>query len=111
MVSDSDIEDMDMVMVREATAMLTTTARDLLRPNPRLMPDICTEDMDMVLVTMVDMADMVDTDVDTAMVCGGDKYSANFPLRAFIQKLPITNYLFKDFSSTDKESVPHICGE
>merc|ERR1719397_366309 len=114
MVSDSDIED---------TAMVTTTARDLLMPNPRLMPDICTEDMDMadmvatdvdtdmVLVTMVDMADMVDTDVDTAMVCGEDKYSANFPLRAFIQKLPITNYLFKDFSSTDKESVPHICGE
>merc|ERR1719397_2378163 len=94
MVSDSDIE---------ATAMVTTTARDLLMPNPRLMPDICTEDMD--------MADMVDTDVDTAMVCGEDKYSANFPLRAFIQKLPITNYLFKDFSSTDKESVPHICGE
>merc|ERR1719219_1006130 len=68
-------------------------------------------DTDMVLVTMVDMADMVATDVDTAMVCGEDKYSANFPLRAFIQKLPITNYLFKDFSSTDKESVPHICGE
>merc|ERR1719397_145657 len=92
MVSDSDIEDMDMVMVLEATAMLTTTARDLLRPNPRLMPDICTEDMDMadmvatdvdtdmVLVTMVDMADMVATDVDMAMVCGEDKYSANFPL-------------------------------
>merc|ERR1712080_204849 len=47
----------------------------------------------------------------TAMVCGEDKHSAHFPLRAFIQKLPITNYLFKDFSSTDKESVPHICGE
>merc|ERR550519_1960462 len=110
------------VMVSEATAMLTTTARDLLRPNPKLMPDICME--------VMDMADMVATDVDTdmvledmedtmvledtgatAMVCGEDKYSANFPLRAFIQKLPITNYLFKDFSSTDKESVPHICGE
>merc|ERR1719402_730673 len=113
-----DIEDMDMVMVWEATAMLTTTARDLLRPNPKLMPDICMEVMDMA-ATDVDtdmvLEDMEDTMVldtgATVMVCGEDKYFANFPLRAFIQKLPITNYLFKDFSSTDKESVPHICGE
>merc|ERR1712061_272814 len=76
-----------------------------------MVSDSDIEDTDTVLVTMVYMVDMVDTDVDTAMVCGEDKYSANFPLRAFIQKLPITNYLFKDFSSTDKESVPHICGE
>merc|ERR1719290_755522 len=66
-------------------------------------------DTDTVLVTMVDTM-VLDTGA-TAMVCGEDKYFANFPLRAFIQKLPITNYLFKDFSSTDKESVPHICGE
>merc|ERR1711913_1650 len=102
MVSDMEVimaVDME-VMVSEATAMLTTTARDLLRPNPKLMPDICME--------VMDMADMVATDVDTdmvledmedtmvldtgatVMVCGEDKYFANFPLRAFIQKLPIT---------------------
>merc|ERR1719397_2345476 len=89
-----DMEDMVLVTMVDMADMVATDV-----------------DTDMVLVTMVDMADMVDTDVDTAMVCGEDKYSANFPLRAFIQKLPITNYLFKDFSSTDKESVPHICGE
>merc|ERR1711890_228301 len=101
MVSDSDTE---------ATAMPDTTwARDPLMPNPKLMPDICMEDM--VLATPVDTDTvLVDTGA-TAMVCGEDKHSAHFPLRAFIQKLPITNCLFKDFSSTDKESVPHICGE
>merc|ERR1711890_195758 len=68
-------------------------------------------DTDTVLDTPVDTDTvLVDTEA-TAMVCGEDKHSAHFPLRAFIQKLPITNYLFKDFSSTDKESVPHICGE
>merc|ERR1712080_443611 len=116
MVSDSDTEAMDMPD--------TTWARDPLMPSPKLMPDICMEDMVLAMVAMdtdVDTDTVLDTPVDTdtvlvdteatAMVCGEDKHSAHFPLRAFIQKLPITNYLFKDFSSTDKESVPHICGE
>merc|ERR1711890_7300 len=106
MVSDSDTE---------ATAMPDTTwARDPLMPNPKLMPDICMEDMVLAMVALDTPVDtdtvLVDTEA-TAMVCGEDKHSAHFPLRAFIQKLPITNCLFKDFPSTDKESVPHICGE
>merc|ERR1719186_228662 len=59
-------EDMvDMVMDTEAMAMVvTTTARDPLMPNLKLMPDICMVDTD-----MVDMEDMVmvlmavDTDI------------------------------------------------
>merc|ERR1719508_498948 len=72
MAVDTDIaalvttEDMvDTVMDTEAMDMVvTTTARDPLMPNPKLMPDICMEDTD-----MVDMEDMVmvlmavDTDI------------------------------------------------
>merc|ERR1711890_225736 len=79
MVSDSDTE---------ATAMPDTTwARDPLMPNPKLMPDICMEDMVLAMVAMDTVVDTpVDTDtvlVDTeatAMVCGEDKHSAHFPL-------------------------------
>merc|ERR1719186_1285249 len=72
MAVDTDIaalvttEDMvDTVMDTEAMDMVvTTTARDPLMPNQKLMPDICMEDTD-----MVDMEDMVmvlmavDTDI------------------------------------------------
>merc|ERR1712080_194818 len=94
MVSDSDTEAMDMVMDREATTMPDTTwARDPLMPNPKLMPDICMEDMVLAMVAMdtdVDTDTVLDTPVDTdtvlvdteatAMVCGEDKHSAHFPL-------------------------------
>merc|ERR1712080_678660 len=109
-----DTDTVSMVLATGATPESTTTARDPLMPNPKLMPDICMEDMVLAMVAMDTDVDtdtvLVDTEA-TAMVCGEDKHSAHFPLRAFIQKLPITNCLFKDFSSTDKESVPHICGE
>merc|ERR1712080_130938 len=94
-----DTDTVSMVLATGATPESTTTVRDPLMPNPKLMPDICMEDMvlamvamdmdvdtDTVLVTMVDTM-VLDTGA-TAMVCGEDKHSANFPLRAFIQKLP-----------------------
>merc|ERR1719402_478811 len=97
MAVDTDIAALDMVdtvMDTEAMDMVvTTTARDPLMPNQKLMPDICMEDTD-----MEDMEDMVmvlmavDTDiaaldttedmVDTVMVLdtedmavSGDKHS------------------------------------
>merc|ERR1719186_1167707 len=101
MAVDTDIaalvttEDMvDTVMDTEAMDMVvTTTARDPLMPNQKLMPDICMEDTDMVdmeVMVMVLMA--VDTDIaalDTTedmvdmvmvldtedMAVSGDKYS------------------------------------
>jgi len=56
-----DTDTVSMVSATGATPD-TITARDPLMPNPRLMPDICTE--------VMDMADMVamDTDVDTDTV-------------------------------------------
>merc|ERR1712183_237343 len=79
-------------MVLDTGATVTTTVRDLLMPNLKLMPDICMADtamadmeaMDMVLMaadtdtaldTMEDMVDMVvvlDTEV---MAVSGDKHS------------------------------------
>merc|ERR1719402_2133473 len=56
MAVDTDIEAMDMVV--------TTTARDPLMPNQKLMPDICmldTDMEDMEVMVMVLMA--VDTDI------------------------------------------------
>merc|ERR1711974_550571 len=114
------MEDMvDMVldteaMVLDTGATVTTTVRDLLMPNLKLMPDICMADtamedmeaMDMVLmavdtdIALDTMEDMVDMVLDTEdMAVSGDKHS-QFSLRAFIQKLPFTNYLFNVFSST-----------
>merc|ERR1712183_1026543 len=68
MAVDTDIAALDMVdtvMDTEAMDMVvTTTARDPLMPNQKLMPDICMEGTD-----MVDMEDMVmvlmavDTDI------------------------------------------------
>merc|ERR1712055_441758 len=72
-------------MVLDTGATVTTTVRDLLMPNLKLMPDICMEDMeamdmgpmavdtDIALDTMEDMVDMV---LDTEdMAVSGDKHS------------------------------------
>merc|ERR1719402_361994 len=98
MAVDTDIaldtmEDMvDMVldteaMVLDTGATVTTTVRDLLMPNLKLMPDICMadtgmvdmEDMDMVLMavdTDIALDDMVDMVLDTEdMAVSGDKHS------------------------------------
>merc|ERR1712183_1083446 len=65
MAVDTDIAALDMVdtvMDTEAMDMVvTTTARDPLMPNQKLMPDICMEDTDMEDMVMVLMA--VDTDI------------------------------------------------
>merc|ERR1719508_641397 len=107
MAVDTDIEalvtteDMvDMVMDTEAMAMVvTTTARDPLIPNQKLMPDICMVDTvmeDMEVMVMVLMA--VDTDIaalDTTedmvdmvmvldtedMAVSGDKHSQAFHMQ------------------------------
>merc|ERR1712183_1249751 len=56
MAVDTDIAALDMVdtvMDTEAMDMVvTTTARDPLMPNQKLMPDICMEDTDMVLMAV-----------------------------------------------------------
>merc|ERR1719397_174253 len=53
-------EDMDMVVVLDMAATMvmvdTTMARDLLKLNPKLRPDIFMEDMDMVAMEVMDMA-------------------------------------------------------
>merc|ERR1712036_203864 len=86
-------------MVLDTGAMVTTTVRDLLMPNLKLMPDICMADtamedmeaMDMVLMavdTDIALDTMEDMVLDTEdMAVSGDKHSqANF-----IQKLPNFN--------------------
>merc|ERR1712055_1012612 len=78
-----DTEDIvDTVTVLDTGAMVTITARDPLMPNPKLMPDICMEDTDMVdmeameamvsvmavdtdIAALVTTEDMVDTVMDT----------------------------------------------
>merc|ERR1712183_1158151 len=81
----------DMVdTVLDTGAMVTTTVRDLLMPNLKLMPDICMADtamadmeaMDMVLmavdtdIALDTMEDMVDMVLDTEdMAVSGDKHS------------------------------------
>merc|ERR1712105_164183 len=66
-VLDTDV-DTDTVLDTEATPD-TIWARDPLMPNPRLMPDICTEVMDMVAMdTDVDTDTVLVTMVDTDMV-------------------------------------------
>merc|ERR1712055_537715 len=77
-------------MVLDPGATVTTTVRDLLMPNLKLMPDICMadtgmvdmEDMDMVLmavdtdIALDTMEDMVDMVLDTEdMAVSGDKHS------------------------------------
>merc|ERR1712114_134094 len=60
-------------MVLDTGATVTTTVRDLLMPNLKLMPDICMADTDIALDTMEDMVDMV---LDTEdMAVSGDKHS------------------------------------
>merc|ERR1711881_664702 len=63
-----DTGDMVDTVDMEDIVDITILARDLLIQNPKLMPDISTEDMvDMEdtegMVDMVDLADMVDMDV------------------------------------------------
>merc|ERR1719508_205398 len=72
----------DTVLDTGATDMVTTLARDLLMPNPKLMlmPDTCTEVMASDMDVDTDMVDSVDTDtvimvLDTAaatLVCTED---------------------------------------
>merc|ERR1712114_4289 len=77
-------------MVLDTGATVTTTVRDLLMPNLKLMPDICMADtamedmeaMDMVLmavdmdIALATMEDMVDMVLDTEdMAVSGDKHS------------------------------------
>merc|ERR1719427_1814578 len=70
-------------MVLDTGATVTTTVRDLLMPNLKLMPDICMADTGMADMEAMDMVLMaVDTDIalDTMedmedMAVSGDKYS------------------------------------
>merc|ERR1719397_1101023 len=83
--TDVDTDTVSMVLATVAMPESTITARDPLKPNPKLMPDICTEVMDMA--DMVAMDTVVDTDtvlvtmVDTDMVVvftdtdGDDRHS------------------------------------
>merc|ERR1712183_1236908 len=74
---DTVLDTESMVLVTGAT--VTTTVRDLLMPNLKLMPDICMADTAMEDMEAMDMVLMaVDTDIalDTEdMAVSGDKHS------------------------------------
>ena len=92
-----DTEDMvDTVTVLDTGAMVTIMARDPLMPNlklmPKLMPDICMVDMEVMvamvmavdtdiaaLVTMEDMVDMV-LDTEDMAVSGGKHSQVVLPI-------------------------------
>merc|ERR1719397_687695 len=67
--TDVDTDTVSMVLATVAMPESTITARDPLKPSPKLMPDICTEVMDMVAMdTDVDTDTVLVTMVDTDMV-------------------------------------------
>jgi len=95
----------DTVTVLDTGATVTTTARDPLMPNPKLMPDICMADTDMVdmedmeamvlvmavdtdIAALVTTEDMVDTVMDTEAMDMVVTTTARDPLMLNLKLMP-----------------------